>query len=506
MRKRQSFRHRLIRRGAVPLLLGIAGCSVGPAYEEPDVTAITAPAWRAKALEADTVRISTEARLVAAWWEEFGDKELMRLITDLARQNLTLDEARRRVAAAQAIRDRTAADRLPRVDGTGAVAAAETGKEGVNFSGPPPGQHVELYSAGLAAAWELDLWGRIARLEHAADADVAVAIEDYHHAAVSLAADIATAYVDLRTLQARLAVLDRTIELQRQTLALVRSRLDAGSGSELEVAQAQRQLSQTLALRPPLRDAFARSENRIAILVGRRPGQVPIPSGEIPAMPRVIGLGLPADLVERRADIRRATAAYRAAVERIGAAEAEKYPTVTVSGTLNVQSTDFSDLFGGHAFTYNIGPNLRVPLFDGGRIDAGVRERTARALERRSALERTILEAIGEVENAAAGVVRSEDRQRELADSAGAAGKAATLAEELYRAGLSDLLQVVDAQRELVDIQDRQLVARHDALIEAIRLYRALGGGWQHMPLPSPDQADNKTPAAASRPATETTP
>ena len=505
MRKRRIHRSCRPWLAAAALLLGVTGCKVGPTYQAPDVTAITAPPWRSQSLEADTARIRTDTQQVAAWWEQFGDNELVQLIGELARQNLTLDEARQRIVAAQAIRGRTAADRVPHLDASAAFATAGTGKEAINFTGPPPGEQVEVYSAGLTAAWELDLWGRVARSVRAAEADVEVTLEDYRDMAVSLAAEMAIDYVDLRVLQARLAVLDRNIELQRQTLALARSHLDAGSGSNLDVTQAERQLSKTLALRPPLMDALARTENQIAILLGQRPGQVSIASGEVPAMPALIGLGVPAELVQRRADIRRAIAVYRAAVERIGAAAAERYPTITISGTLNLQATDASYLFGGYGYTCNLGPNLRVPLFDGGRIDANVRERTARAQERRSALERTILEAIGEVENAAVGVVRSEDRQRELADAAGAADQAVTLAEELYRAGLSDLLKVVDAQREQVDIQDRQLVARRDALTETIRLYRALGGGWQDMRLPNPGQADNATPLAATPPATETT-
>lgn len=471
---------------AVLLILGSVGCTVGPDYQKLDLDPTTQRPWQAKALETESSRISTQMEPVAMWWQQFGDEELIRLISDLARQNLTLVEARQRIVAAQAIRGKVRADRLPQLDMTGNVGEAGTGEKAISFNGPQPGEHTEIYSAGLSAAWELDLWGRVARLTRAADAEVDMAVEDYHAAAVSIAADLATAYIDFRILQSRIEVLDRNIDLLRKTLMLAQSELNAGVGTKLDVAQAQRQLSQTLAMRPVLLDAAARSENRIAVLLGCRPGENVIHRGEVPRMPQVIGLGLPADLVERRADVRRAIAAYRGAVERIGAAEAEKYPSITLSGTLNIQATDMDNM-GRHAYTYNLGPGIQMPLFDGGRINANVYEKYARAQELRAMVERTLLEAIGEVEDAAVGVIRNEARMRELSDAVTAAGSAADFAFELYRSGQTSLLQVVDAQRELVDTQDNCLVAQRDALAETIHLYRALGGGWHEMSLPAPE-------------------
>jgi NodT family efflux transporter outer membrane factor (OMF) lipoprotein len=474
----------------VLLLLIVVGCTVGPKYYPPDLSATTAQPWQAASLDAGTGRIGTQAGPVAAWWQQFGDKELTRLVTELTRQNLTLEEARQRVVAVRAIRGEISSERWPQLDATAAAGSAGTGREGVNFNGPPPGVEKNVYEAGLSAAWELDLWGRVARLTHAADANVEIAMEDYHDAAVSLAAELATAYMDLRTLRARMDVLDQNIKLQRKALALAESELDAGSGSKLDVAQAQSQLSQTLAMRPALRDASARFENRIAVLLGRRPGANLIAPGGIPQMPKILGLGLPAELIERRADVRRAIAAYRGAVELVGAAKAERYPAFTLTGTLNVQSTDTANLFGGHAFAYNFGPSLSLPLFAGGRIDATIHERIARVEERRAAAERTLLEAIGEVENAAVGVARGEERQQDLTDAALAARNVVDMTEHLYRSGLADMSQVIAATRAFMDLEDKRLQAQRDALVESVRLYRALGGGWQELP-------QNATPRAA---------
>lgn len=485
---------------AVALPVLASGCRVGPDYRPPDMSAITEAPWRAGSLDAGAPRVSAGTVAADAWWRQFDDEELSRLIDLLARQNLTLEEARQRVLAARAIREEVAAARRPQVDATAEAREASTGSEAVNFRGPPPGQSTEFYAAGLSAAWELDLWGRVGRLARAADANVEVSVEDYRAAAVSLTAELATAYTDLRTLQARTGLLDRNIELLRQALALVESEQEAGAANRRDVARAQRQLSQTLALRPALREAAACSENRMAVLLGRRPGDVVVGPGGMPRMPAMIGLGLPADLIARRADVRRAIAAYRAAVERLGASEAERYPTVTLAGTLNVQSSSAADLFGGHAITYDFGPRIRLPLLDGGRVDAAVRERVAQAEERRVAAERTLLEAIGEVENAAVGVARSDDRLGELAAAVAAARTEADVADQLHRTGLSDLLQVVEAQRTIVELEDRSLLARRDALAGAVQLYRALGGGWESLPLPEP------RPAAVSEHAMETTP
>lgn len=467
-----------------------SGCSIGPDYAPPALSpGVAGASYRAAGLDTEGSRISVQAGPVAAWWQALGDDELTRLLTRLVDQNLSLEEARQRVLSARAIRGEVGADRLPRVDVTGDVARAGTGEDAINFRGPPPGEEADVYSAGFAVNWELDLWGRVGRLARAADADVQFAVEDYRDAAVSVAAELATAYIDLRVAAGRLDVLDRNVQLQRDTLRLAESELSAGTGSRLDVSQSKRQLSATLALRPPLLEATSRAETRIAVLLGYPPRDGVVGAGSVPAMPRVVGLGLPAELLQRRADIRRSVAAYRAAFERTGAAEAERYPAVTLAGTLNLQTSDVGDLFGGDGYTYNLGPSLRWPVFDGGRIDARVSERLARAAERRAAVERTILQAIGEVEDAAVSIVRAEERQRELTEATGAAREAVRHSETLYRAGSAGLLQVIDAQRELVALEDEALQARRDALVAVVQLYRALGGGWQAMDLPAPRAA-----------------
>jgi NodT family efflux transporter outer membrane factor (OMF) lipoprotein len=334
------------------------------------------------------------------------------------------------------------------------------------------------------AAWELDLWGRVGRLVEAADAEIDVAVEDYRGAAVSLLAELALAYVDARTLGERLNVLSRNVALQRETARLARSRFDAGNGSRLDVDQAERELAVTRARVPELRRQLRASENRIAILIGERPQDGLVTSKQSLRLPPTVGIGLPADLLARRADVRRAERALAASVARIGAAEAERYPRISISGTFALQSQDAESLLRpADSLSYSFGPNLRIPLYTGGRIDGEVRLREVGAEAARIAFERTLLEAVEEVENAGEGVVRTRERVARLEAAAQAARSTVTLAQELYQAGVRNLLQVVDAQRAQVAIEEALLVARQAAFVQTIDLYRALGGGWEPLEL-----------------------
>ena len=458
-----------------PLALLAGGCHVGPDYQPPDVSARTDAAWRTPSGPA----ITEQRTELVRWWERLGSPELDALATRLVHENLSLAEARQRVVTARANRGIVHADRLPQVRGGLGYVRAGTGDESLNFQGPPPGTNVDLYSASLAAGWEIDLWGRVARLVEAADADIDVAVEDYRDAAVSLLAELALAYVDARTLHDRLDVVRRNIDLQQETVRLAQSRFDAGNGSRLDVEQSQRELELSRSLVPELERGLRAAENRIAILVGERPADGFVAARDELTLPPAIGIGLPADLLARRADVRRAERALCAAVARIGAAEAERYPRITISGTVALQSMDIENFgHGTDALAYSVGPNLSIPLFEGGRIDSRVQQRESLAQGARIEFERSLLGAIGEVEDAAEGVVRTRQRVARLESAAESARQTVTLARQLYQAGVQSLLQVVDAERAQVAIEDGLAVARQSAFVQSIDLYRALGGGW----------------------------
>jgi multidrug efflux system outer membrane protein len=464
------------RSAATLSLLLVFACKVGPDYSRPDLEQRTSPAWRRPTGAA----VSTERMDLACWWERFGSPELSSLAARLVSQNLSLAEARQRIVSARARRGIVNADRLPAVNGGAAYLRAGTGDQSVNFQGPPPGSDVDFYSLSMTAGWELDLWGRVARMVEAADADIDVAVEDYRDAAVSLLAELALAYVDATTLHQRIEVVGRNVALEEETLRLAQSRLDAGNGARLDVEQAQREFETTRALLPQLAQELAAAENRIAVLVGDRPRDGLVSAGGALELPVTLGLGVPADLLSRRADVRRSERRLCAATALIGASEAEHYPTISLGGTLALQAQDASTLFdGASALSYSLGPRLAIPLFAGGRIESEVATRKSEAETARIGFERVLLGAVEEVENAATGVVRTRERLDRLSAAEEAARAAVDMAQESYKVGSSALLQVIDTQRAQVAAQDAVLLARQSAFVQTIDLYRALGGGFE---------------------------
>jgi len=460
----------------LPLALLACACRVGPDYRSPDLSARTEPAWR----EPSGPEITRTRADLARWWQYLESDELDALAERLVHDNLSLAEARQRIVAAHARSAIAGADRRPRVDADVGYVRAGTGDQSVNFIGPPPGQEVSVTSAGVAALWELDFWGRVGRLVEAADAGVDVAVEDYRDASVSLLAELALAYVEACSAHALLDLQRRDVDLRRRTVELARSRLGAGNGSRLDVEQAERELERSRARAPELERTLRAAENRVAVLVGARPADGFVAARDPLSLPPEIGIGLPADLLARRADVRAAERRLAEAVARVGVAEAERYPRITIHGTLTLGARTLDALAAGSdALSYSIGPSLVVPLFAGGRLEARVRLEEAQAEAARLAFEQALLRATEEVENAAEGSVRARQRVLRLEAAAARARAAATLAGELYASGLQGLLAVLDAQREELAIESDLLLARQAALGQAIALYRALGGGWE---------------------------
>jgi multidrug efflux system outer membrane protein len=466
------------------LILAITGCMVGPNYHPPDVSGYTKQRWQAASLEGSQA-LDGQAQPMTAWWRQFKDQEMSSLVEKLVGSNLALAEARQRIIEARARRGIVNADRLPQIDLNADYTRAGTGKEAVSFQGPPPGEEINLYAAGVVAGWELDLWGRVARLVEAADAQIEAGYADYHDMMVSLAAELTLAYVDARTLQARLNMANRNIALQEKSLDLFETRYRAGTGTQLQVAQTKRLLESTRALIPEYKRALTVAENRINVLLGQPPEANILKPGPLPSVPPLIGIGLPVDLLVRRPDIRGAERRYAAAVAQVGAAEADRYVRLSLSGTLSLQTDTASALLDKDALIYMLGPGLQFPLFSGGRIRSNIQVRQSQAEQGRLALEQKILAALSEVENAAAGVVRSQEQVIDLTAAGKAGEQSVHLADNLYRAGLGDFFQVIDAEEKLVAAQEELLLASQNALAQVVQLYRALGGGWQV--LESPD-------------------
>ncbi len=465
----------------VAVCLGmLSGCMMWPKYHAPNASKYMAKSWAAASLIKGE-RLKENTPPMTAWWRQFKDPTLSRLVGRLVNSSLVLAEARQRIVEARAQRGVANAARLPEVDLNGAYEHADAGSKAVSFQGPPPGQDANLFAAGVSAGWELDLWGRVAHLVQAANAEIDVSYENYREMMVSMAAELTLAYIDVRTIQARLAVTDRNIALEEKTLELAQTQFRAGNGTELSVTQAEQLLNRTRALRPQLLAALTEAQNRIKVLLGQPPQGKDLGPGPMPAVPDLIGIGIPADLLVRRPDIRGAERQYAAAMARVGAAEAEKYPQLSISGTFNLQSDTAGGILDTSALIYSLGPGLQFPLFTGGRIQSHIEIRKSQAKQARLALQQKILSALSEVENAGAGVVRTQQRVKALKISARAAQRSVKLARSLYSAGLIDFYRVLDAEEKLAAADDDLLVARQNALAEVVQLYRSLGGGWQVM-------------------------
>jgi len=457
-------------------ILFLSGCMAGKNYEAPDISRQMAEEW--KAPENGTL-LDTQEQPDTAWWQQFDDEVLTGLVERLAGSNLALAEARERIMEAYTRRGIIRADTQVQAAASASYTHAEAGDEAVSFTGPPPGTSADLFTMGAAAGWEIDLWGRTMHLVTAADADIEAGYADYRSMLVSLSAELTLAYIDLSTLGARLETAQENITLQEKTLELAQARLDSGVGTALVVAQTKRLLQSTRAQVPELSRGITAAQNRIHVLLGLRPGDIQLKPESMPKVPDLIGMGIPMDLMTRRPDISAAALRYRAAVARTGAAEANKYPRLSLSGALNLQSDSLGGLIDTDSLIYSLGPDLYFPLFTGGRIENSIQQRASQAEQARLALSRKLIEALSEVETAAVGVVQTQEQVLLLQAAETSALDSVEIAESLFDSGLGDLFQVLDSQKQLVSIQQSLLRSQQEALSQVVYLYRALGGGWE---------------------------
>jgi outer membrane protein, multidrug efflux system len=466
--------------GAAAMLWLVAGCrSVGSDYVEPD---IEVPASWQESLAAG-VRASPEAE--PQWWRQLGDPTLDALIESGWRDSLDLRDALSRVREARARRGVAAAADLPVVD---ARAAFERLADSDNT---PFGVFVPDYdttSLGFDASWELDLWGRLARSTEAADAELGASVENARDVVITLAAELAREYVELRAFQRRVAIAQRNVELQRETLALVQARFDAGLVGERDLAQARTIVESTRARVPSLESGVQAARNRIAVLLGCAPGTLPADlaarlaeSAPVPVPPRGIAIGVPADLLRRRPDLRRAERVLAAEHARIGVAEAELYPRLSLSGRLGLAAEHVDDLFDGDSTALAFGPTLRWNVFDRARLRGNVAAQTERVEQARAQWEHGVLRALEESENALGSFAREQQRRDALLEAARQARRAVEYSQTQYREGLTDFQAVLDSQRTVAGLEDELALSDAAVTTDLIALYKALGGGWEDM-------------------------
>ncbi len=450
-------------RTALPcIFLVLAGCTVGPDYRPPSFDVL--PAWSEAPAAADT-----PADEGFAWWARFGDAQLTALVDRALEQNLDLRIAAARVREAQALRRVVAADLWPTVDAKvdGSVAT---------------GSMNSLFLGALDALWEIDVFGGVRRSVEAADADVEAALAARRAVRLAVASETARSYVELRGFQHRIATLRQNLAAQRETRELTEAQQAAGLASDLDVERARALVAGTAAELPPLQAARKAAVHRLGVLLGQPPSALAdelAAAAPIPAAPREVVLGVPADLLRRRPDLGRAERELAAATARIGEAQADLYPRFTLTGSVGLRSEDVKDLVQGKGGFAAIGPNIVWPVFAAGRIRANVAVQNARQEQALARYELTLLEAFEDVETSLARYAHEQVRRRALAEAVAANREATRLARRLYANGLAGFLDVLVAELALRDSESRLVESETAVSTSLVEVYVALGGGWQ---------------------------
>jgi NodT family efflux transporter outer membrane factor (OMF) lipoprotein len=465
------------------LLLALAlttACKVGPDYVPPEVA--TPDIWQLE-LEGGLLQGGAE---LAEWWTVLEDPVLDVLIERADAGNLDLVIAAARIREARASLGIVRGEQLPDVDGTGSAERLRTSEDGP-FALSPPGagnDDTTLYETGLDATWEIDLWGRVRRSVQAAGREYEAAIEDERDVRVVLFSEVARTYVDLRTLQERLEIARSNVVTQEGSLRLTRSRFDVGLVPELHVRQAESNLATTESSIPGLEQAVAAALHRLAVLLGEQPHRLREELGEaspIPAPPEKVVVGIPANLVRQRPDIRAAERRLAAQTARIGVATADLYPRFTLFGSIGWSAEDVDDLIGSSSRVWNIGPSFRWNLFDGGRVRGNIEVQDARTEQLLAVYENTVLLSLEEVENALVAYVKEQQRSDALSRGVVASRRAAELSRDAYDKGLIDFQNVLDADRSVLALEDALAESRGLVVTNLVALYKALGGGWQRL-------------------------
>ena len=455
----------------------LAACAVGPDYHRPTVQ--TAPTF----VEAEPAVYST-ADSIGPFWGQFNDDLLNGLVIEALAANHDLRIALARLQQSRALRTQAKLDLVPTVTSQGGYTRQQY--PAVESFGAGTLQE-SFYNAGFDASWELDLFGRVRRNVEASRAAVERQEATLHDAQVSVTAEVARTYFELRGQQAELAVLQRNAANQQQTVELTDSLLDAGRGTELDTSRAKAQLDTTLATIPPLRAAVEASIHRLSVLTGREPDAltgVLAPAGNLPDLPKMAAVGDPAGLLRRRPDIRVAERQLAVSTAQIGVAVGDLFPKVTFTGNFGFAAGDMAALGSSASKTFLIGPSISWPAFDLGRVRARIAGARAGADADLAAYQQTVLKALEETENALVSHARARDRLVQLIAAAQESDAAAQIARARYEGGLVGFLDVLDAEREQLQAQDQLAQSRTDAATSLIAVYKALGGGWQGAPLP----------------------
>ena len=476
----RSIRSRLIL--LVPVLLTFAGCMIGPDYQRPKVS--ISPSWG----QTGDQRVSTESTTYRDWWRAFNDPVLDRLVARAYRDNLTLQQAGVRVLQARAQLGIAVGEVFPQTQQViGSVEYTRTSDRSASAAALNGSVAYWQSQIGAQATWELDFWGRIRRGIESADASLLATLADYDSTLVTLTADVANTYIALRTAEERIRIARENVDIQEQTLKIVEARFTYGTVTQLDVEQARTVLLNTLATVPTLETQRRQARDALSVLLGMPPNDLSdLLSGPstIPVSPPQVIVGIPADLLRRRPDIRSAELQAVAQSAQIGVAKSDLLPAFSLIGSLVLVSTDLgtfrlSDMFRWGSRQVQIGPSVQWNILNYGQITNNVRVQDANFQQLLLAYQRAVLSAQQDVEDNLTAFLRSQDRADLLAKSVTSSRSAVDLAVLQYREGVTDFTTVLTAQQALVTQQDNLASTLGNISTSLVGIYRALGGGWE---------------------------
>lgn len=463
----------------IVLLAGIlsstSACVVGPDYKQPDIETETTYS------SDDKVNFSAAESRVE-WWQILQDEQLNNLIQQAVEENHDLRIARANVNAARAFLRETEYDQYPTVTSAGGITREESSEATTGSFGGIDRTRT-FYDASLDATWELDFFGRVQRSIEALTADYEASIAQEKNIYITVAAEVARTYIELRGAQYRLQVASDNAANQNDTYDMTLSIMEGGMGTNLDTVRSQAQLESTLARIPQLETEVRIAIHRISVLTGQQPQVLLQELSEtraLPAIPETIAIGNPSELLRQRPDIHRAERELAAATARIGVATADLFPRVSLAGSVGYLANTLSGLGESDFRTTSFGPFLTWPAFDLGRVRARIRATDATAEGALAVYEQTVLTALEETENALARFANARRRQAHLQVAAEASERAVELARLRYSNGVDSFINVLDAERQLLELQDQLAQSETESGLALVALYKALGGGWEN--------------------------
>lgn len=484
--------------------LAMIGCTVGPDFEQPR-TATPEVFERTQTAQAPSKPV--EATFNPDWWTLFDDPTLNALEKRLADANLDVAAASARLRQSRAEQRVAGAAQFPTVDGAASYYRERGSENGVlSLLGVTPSQSqpqsasgsaplgvsgmpgskgspaYNLYQAGFDASWELDIWGRVRRGVEAAGALTDASYEDRNAVLLSARAELARDYVELRDTQALLDIAQQNLDIARDAVTLTKIRVHEGVTTDLDVANASAQMETIESLIPTLESRRDTTINAIGVLLGEQPGALRsmlIDARDVPKLPDQVPIGFPSELAERRPDIKKAEAQLHAATASIGMAKADFYPRITLNGSAGLQSLQLSSLAEWASGQFVIGPSITFPIFEGGRLKGTLQLREAQQQEAAIAYKRTVLEAWREVDDSLLVYDAEQRRHERLVTVVSLNQRALGVAQQRYKAGALDYLDVLNVQKQLLDAQGQLEQSNATAAENLITLCKSLGGGWE---------------------------